>query len=321
MPRTARPSNRSSTASPRCCGRPRTTVAPARTAMRGITVMPTAMPCLIATSTATRRRGPVIPGSATARDAKGVVRYYRHDSVVTGWEIKSDQPGRLKLKNRGALPQERALPGHRARADERPGDRQVQDQLDPLHGPGRLRPAATDQAPGHRDPRLGPGRRRAPDEARQARPAPADLHGLAAAGGGRPVRRAAAPARGGGRVRLHVDPDVQGGPRGPVRGEAARRRRARRDRRRRLPGDDGDLPRGGALLVPELRPRPGQEDAGQLQEAAAERLRQAAAVRLALPRRRRGAGLARPARRRATSSSSTPARSCRSTATSSRGWR
>ena len=52
-----------------------------------------------------------------------------------------------------------------------------------------------------------------------------------------------APAGGGGAVRLHVDPHVQGGPRGPVRGEAAGRRRARRDRGRRLPGHDVDLPR------------------------------------------------------------------------------
>ena len=78
-------------------------------------------------------------------------------------------------------------------------------------------------------------------------------------------------------------------------------------------GDHVDLPRRGALLVPGLRPRAGQEDAGQLQEAAPERVRQAAPVRLALSRRRRGPGLARPARRPATSSSSTPARSCRST--------
>ena len=44
-------------------------------------------------------RAPVIASSACARDRKGVVRYYRHDSVFTGWEIKSDQPGRLRLKN------------------------------------------------------------------------------------------------------------------------------------------------------------------------------------------------------------------------------
>ena len=38
-------------------------------------------------------------GTTSPRDRKGVVRYYRHDSVVTGWEIKHDQPGRLRLKN------------------------------------------------------------------------------------------------------------------------------------------------------------------------------------------------------------------------------
>jgi Cu2+-exporting ATPase len=44
-------------------------------------------------------RGPLIASAATARDRNGVVRYHRHDSVVTGWEIKSDQAGRLRLKN------------------------------------------------------------------------------------------------------------------------------------------------------------------------------------------------------------------------------
>ncbi len=44
-------------------------------------------------------KGPVIPGAATARDGKGVVRYHRLDAVVTAWEIKIDRPGRLKLKN------------------------------------------------------------------------------------------------------------------------------------------------------------------------------------------------------------------------------
>jgi heavy metal translocating P-type ATPase len=41
-----------------------------------------------------------VASAATARDRKGVVRYYRHDSVVTGWEITVDRPGRLRLKNR-----------------------------------------------------------------------------------------------------------------------------------------------------------------------------------------------------------------------------
>ena len=44
-------------------------------------------------------RGPLVPKTASARDKKGVVRYYRHDAIVTGWEIVSEQPGRLKLKN------------------------------------------------------------------------------------------------------------------------------------------------------------------------------------------------------------------------------
>ena len=37
--------------------------------------------------------------SRSATDRRGVVRYFRHDSVVTGWEIKQESPGRLKLKN------------------------------------------------------------------------------------------------------------------------------------------------------------------------------------------------------------------------------
>jgi heavy metal translocating P-type ATPase len=44
-------------------------------------------------------RGAVVASALTARDRKGVVRYYRHDAVVTGWEIKDEQPGRLRLRN------------------------------------------------------------------------------------------------------------------------------------------------------------------------------------------------------------------------------
>jgi Cu2+-exporting ATPase len=42
---------------------------------------------------------PQVSSPAMARDKNGVVRYYRHDSLVTGWEIKLDQPGRLRFKN------------------------------------------------------------------------------------------------------------------------------------------------------------------------------------------------------------------------------
>ncbi len=46
-----------------------------------------------------KAQGPQVSSAITARDHKGVVRYFRHDTVVTGWEIKLDQPGRLRLKN------------------------------------------------------------------------------------------------------------------------------------------------------------------------------------------------------------------------------
>ncbi len=47
------------------------------------------------------RRTAMCPELApTVLDRKGVVRYFRHESVMTGWEITLDRPGRLRLKNR-----------------------------------------------------------------------------------------------------------------------------------------------------------------------------------------------------------------------------
>ena len=40
-----------------------------------------------------------IAPSQTARDFRGVVHYYRHGSVVSGWEFVSELPGRLRLRN------------------------------------------------------------------------------------------------------------------------------------------------------------------------------------------------------------------------------
>ena len=40
-----------------------------------------------------------VVASNVARDKDGIVRYFRHDTVVTGWEIKAEQKGRLTLKN------------------------------------------------------------------------------------------------------------------------------------------------------------------------------------------------------------------------------
>ncbi len=45
-------------------------------------------------------RPTAIAATATARDRRGVVRYFRHDAAVNGWEIQVDRPGRLRLKNR-----------------------------------------------------------------------------------------------------------------------------------------------------------------------------------------------------------------------------
>ncbi len=53
-------------------------------------------------------------------------------------------------------------------------------------------------------------RGRAAGDARQARWPLADLHGVASPGGGGPVRGRPAVAGGGGLVRLHIDPDLQG---------------------------------------------------------------------------------------------------------------
>jgi heavy metal translocating P-type ATPase len=47
----------------------------------------------------TEVKGPLVASAANARDRNGVVRYYRHDSVVSGWEVVSEQPGRIRLKN------------------------------------------------------------------------------------------------------------------------------------------------------------------------------------------------------------------------------
>ncbi len=42
---------------------------------------------------------PAVASAKTARNKEGVVKLYRYDGLVTGWEIKSERVGRLKLKN------------------------------------------------------------------------------------------------------------------------------------------------------------------------------------------------------------------------------
>ena len=43
--------------------------------------------------------GVTITSVTPVRDAKGEIRYFRHGTIVTHWEIKHELPGRLRLKN------------------------------------------------------------------------------------------------------------------------------------------------------------------------------------------------------------------------------
>ena len=50
-------------------------------------------------SSATEVEARPIGKAKSATDRRGIVRYFRNDAVVSGWEVKQDTPGRLKLKN------------------------------------------------------------------------------------------------------------------------------------------------------------------------------------------------------------------------------
>ena len=48
---------------------------------------------------APKPKGRLTAKPKSAADRRGVVRYYRHDTVITGWTIRREHPGRIKLKN------------------------------------------------------------------------------------------------------------------------------------------------------------------------------------------------------------------------------
>ena len=160
-----------------------------------------------------------------------------------------------------------------------------------------------------------------PTTARQARPAPADLHGLAAPGGDRPSSPLPPLLPAAAVVFAYTSI--------PTFKEA--RQVLFEEKRLGVDVLDAIVVVGclgtmaifpGAVLCwclsfGRVLVKKTQDNSKKL---LLERLRQAAAVRLALPRRRRGPGARSTGSRRATSSSSTPARSSRSTGTSSRGW-
>ena len=50
-------------------------------------------------ATHSKEAGRPLGGSKSATDRRGVVRYFRHGGLVTGWQVKRESPGRIALKN------------------------------------------------------------------------------------------------------------------------------------------------------------------------------------------------------------------------------
>ena len=179
------------------------------------------------------------------RDANGEIRYFRYGTIVTHWEIKHELPGRLRLKNPVI---------HRKAELCQAIERELMGVLGVDYFKTNSLTSTVlvkyDQKQLSRDQiieilEIRARERRKPGPERQARPAPAVMHGLGAGGRGRAVRGTGAFACRRGAIRLHVDPDFQGGAGGPGRREAAGRRRSGRDRRGRMSGDHVDFPGNG----------------------------------------------------------------------------
>ena len=79
------------------------------------------------------------------RDAKGEIRYFRHGTIVTHWEIKHELPGRLRLKNPVIHRKAEICQAIEPRADGRAGNRLFQDESTYKHGSGAVRPKAVDR--------------------------------------------------------------------------------------------------------------------------------------------------------------------------------
>ncbi len=168
--------------------------------------------------------GPVnrVGKALTARDRKGTLRYFRNESIVSGWEIKQDLPGRLKLKN-PVLYRKAEL----CQAIER--------ELISVLGVDKYKTSSlTSTVVIDYDPRELSRNQviEIIESALENAEHPTQLDKLdlhlpictasLPAGGDRPVRLSTAAPRRRGGLRLHVDPDLQGSPARPVPGEAAR---------------------------------------------------------------------------------------------------
>ncbi len=244
---------------------------------------------------APKPKGRLTAKPKSAADRRGVVRYYRHDTVITGWTIRRENPGRIKLKNpalfrKGELCQaiERELMG--ILGIDRYSTNSLTCAVVLDYDPRLLnRSQLIEILDGVLDNVEHPAKL---DRLDLHLPICTALLPLAAAAqfaapGSFPWPRDSLPTP-------RFRPSRTRGY--AVCRKAAGSGRAGCDRGDRLPGNSVDLSRRGPLLVPELRPPPGQEDRRQFQKAVTERLRQAAAVRVALSRRRRSSSIARPAR-------------------------
>ena len=128
------------------------------------------------------RPGVTITSVTPVRDANGEIRYFRHGTIVTHWEIKHELPGRLRLKNpvihrKAELCQaiERELMGVLGidYFKTNPLTSTVLVQYD-------RKQLSRDQIIEILETALA--QRRAPRPERQARPAPAAVHGLGTRG-------------------------------------------------------------------------------------------------------------------------------------------
>ena len=217
--------------------------------------------------------GVTITSITPARDANGEIRYFRHGAIVTHWEIKHELPGRLRLKN-PLLHRKREL------------CQTIERELTSVLGIDYFKTSPLtstvlvqyDRRQLTRNQIIEILETALVNAEHPAHKDNVDLHlplctalvPLAA------TAQFAAPALLPASAVLFAYtsiPTFKGATRRFARREAAGRRRPGRNRRGWVPGDDGDFPRSGALLVSELRPSLGQEDARQLEEALAERLR------------------------------------------------
>ena len=161
------------------------------------------------------------------------------------------------------------MSGDRARVDGRAGNRLFQDQPAHEHGPGPVRPKAVE--PGTRLSRSSKPRWSTPSTPPRKTSSICTFRLCTASVPLAAIAQFAAPALLPAAAVLFAYtsiPTFKAAREVLVEEKTAGGRRAGRHRRGRLSGDHVDFPGNRPLLVPELRPSSGQEDARQFEEAA-----------------------------------------------------